>query len=367
MNNRKILFVITSLGFGGAESQLLGIIPALADRGYDISLLTIKTDLGLISRLDRRAKHYDLGVKGVKSMPGALRKLNAIIKEVKPDIVHTHLFHANLLGRFIKMRHAGIRVINTTHSNYDSHSRAISPYLCYRLTSKWVDYHSAVSVPALRALQSKSGIRKERSGVIYNAIDVDSFINTGVRVDPPVFKWVAIGRLIEVKDYRNLFDAMQLLLPSGVAFTLDIAGDGDLKNELKAQVELAGLNRHVRFLGLVKNIAQMLPDYDGYVISSRSEGMPMALLEAMSAGLPVTGTDVGGIRSIVEGADGGIVVPARDPVGLSNGMMQLMKMNPLMRQRLGERNAAYVRNNFAKARILDFWEDIYENRIAVTA
>nr|WP_255578230.1 glycosyltransferase [Chitinophaga sp. sic0106] len=361
MNNRKILFVITSLGFGGAESQLLGIIPALADRGYEISLLTIKTDLGLLGRLDKRVRHYDLGLNGAKSILSAFRKLTQVIKKEKPDIIHTHLYHANLIGRFVKMRYPAIRVINTSHSNYDARKRVISPYLFYKLTSRWVDYHTAVSVPALELLHEKGSIDARRSAVIYNAIDVDRFAMPAEKPAHPVFRWIAIGRLIEVKDYRNLFDALQLLLRSGMQFTVDIAGDGDLKHDLKAQVELAGLNRHVRFLGLVKNISQVLPDYDGYVISSRSEGMPMALLEAMSAGLPVTGTDVGGIRSILEGAGGGVVVAPRDPVALGAGMTQLMKMDHDSRTKWGRQNADFVKDNFEKSMILNTWETIYEN------
>ncbi len=362
MSDRKILFVITTLGFGGAESQLLGIIPALADRGYDISLLTIKTDLGLLNRLDKRVRHFHLGLDGAKTMLHAWKQLKQVMKKVQPDIVHCHLYHANLLGRLIKLRYPGIRVINTSHSNYDARKRVISPYLFYRLTNRWVDYHTAVSAPALERLQEKKSIDANRSAVVYNAIDVELFAQPAEKPVQPVFRWIAIGRLIEVKDYRNLIEALQLLLRSGISFSLDIAGDGDLKQELKAQTELAGLNRHVTFLGLVKNMAAIIPEYDGYVISSRSEGMPMALLEAMSAGLPVTGTDVGGIRSIVEGADGGIIVPPRDPVALSSGMMQLMKTDIHTRKEYGGRNAAFVRNNFGKTMILNSWEAIYENR-----
>jgi glycosyltransferase involved in cell wall biosynthesis len=362
MSNRKILFVITSLGFGGAESQLLGIIPALADRGYDVSLLTIKTDLGLLNRLDKRAKHYDLGLGGVKSMPQALRRLRQVMRTVKPDIVHTHLYHANMLGRFIKMRYPSVRVINTSHSNYDAKQWMLSPYLAYRLTSRWVDYHTAVSAPALERLQQKRSVEAGRSSVVYNAIDVEMFAKPAEKSIQPTFRWIAIGRLIEVKDYRNLIDALQLLMRAELPFTVDIAGDGDLRHDLKAQVELAGLNRHVNFLGLVKNISQIIPEYDAYVISSRSEGMPMALLEAMSAGLPIAGTDVGGVRSIVDGAGGGVIVPPRDPVALSAGMLQLMKLDPETRLQYGFRNSAFVRNNFEKSMILNSWEAIYENR-----
>ncbi|WP_143306087.1 glycosyltransferase [Chitinophaga vietnamensis] len=364
MNNRKILFVINSLGYGGAESQLLGIMPAFLEQGYQVSLVTITRELSLAGRIDPRVKHFNLAAGGLTSIVKVFRRLLKIVRTEAPDIVHSHLFQANLLSRVIKLRFPKVRVINTTHCNYNLATRRYNPYLIYRLTQRWVDFHTAVSVPALEALNKQHSIGAARSAIVYNAIDISQFAPPAQKPAGEVFRWIAVGRLIELKDYKNLFDALQLLLPLNVNFTVDIAGDGELKHELKAQVELAGLSRHVNFLGIVKNIPGLLTNYHAYVISSRSEGLPMALLEAMSAALPVTGTDVGEIRYIVEDAGGGNIVPARDPVALSAAMLQMMKMDKGQLAALGQRNADFVRNNFEKSMIVKTWEAIYENNMS---
>ncbi|PSL44902.1 glycosyltransferase involved in cell wall biosynthesis [Chitinophaga niastensis] len=361
MKNRKILFIINGLGYGGAESQLIGIMPAFADAGYEVSLVTVVRDLSLAGRLDSRIKHYNLGAGGIGSVVKVFRQLFSIVKDIAPDVIHSHLFKANLISRMIKLRFPAIRVINTTHSNYDLAATVYNPYLIYRLTSRWVDFHTAVSVPALENLSKRHCIGPDRSAIVHNAIDISKFTIVEEKPATDIFRWIAIGRLIEVKDYKNLFDALQLMQPHVADFVVDIAGDGDLKTTLKSQVELAGLSRHVNFLGIVKNIPALLTNYHGYVISSRSEGLPMAMLEAMSAGLPVTGTDVGEVKYIIEDAGGGIVVPPQDPAALAAGMRQMMNTEPAALALQGQRNAAFVRSHFEKSMILKKWEAIYEN------
>lgn len=365
MKNRKILFIINGLGYGGAESQLLGIMPAFVEVGYEVSLITVVQDLSLLNRLDSRIKHYNLGAGGITSVVKVFRRLFKIVKDISPDVVHSHLFKANVMSRLIKLRFPAVRVINTTHSNYNLAASVYNPYLVYRLTSRWVDFHTAVSVPALENLSKRHCIGSDRSAIVHNAIDMSTFGQAPERMAATGFRWIAIGRLIAVKDYKNLFDALQLLKPHVSDFVVDIAGDGDLKETLKSQVELAGLSKHVNFLGIIKNIPALLANYHGYVISSRSEGLPMAMLEAMSAGLPVTGTDVGEIRYIVDAAKGGNVVPAQDPAALAAAMRQMMDMSPGELTAMGKRNADFVRDHFEKSTILKTWEAIYENSYGV--
>lgn len=365
MKNRKILFIINGLGYGGAESQLLGIMPAFVDEGYEVSLITVVKDLSLLNRLDNRIKHYNLGAGGIVSVVKVFRRLFKLVREISPDVVHSHLFKANMMSRLIKLRFPTVRVINTTHSNYNLDASVYNPYLVYRLTSRLVDFHTAVSVPALENLSKRRCIGSDRSAIVHNAIDISTFRQTTERPDATIFRWIAIGRLIAVKDYKNLFDALQLLKPHLSDFVVDIAGDGDLKEELKSQVELAGLSGNVNFLGIIKNIPALLNGYHGYVISSRSEGLPMAMLEAMTAGLPVTGTDVGEIRYILDAARGGNVVPAQDPAALAAAMRQMMGMTPVELAAMGKRNIDFVRCHFEKSTILKTWEAIYENNYGV--
>lgn len=359
------MFVINGLGIGGAEMQLLALMEALRTRGYALSLVTVNDDARLHQALPSQIKHYPLRAHGWSAAAPVLLAFYRLVHSVQPDVVHAHLFQANVLSRVAKFAAPGCRVVNTTHCSYGLAHRRYNPYLVYRWTKRWVDVHTAVSAPALKALRDWRSVAPEHSMLLFNAIDIEKYrpaepgsCRNGVS-RAGAFRWIAVGRLNAVKNYGVLLEAVYRLRQSGRQFTLDIAGEGGEIDHLQALVTRGGLGRMVRFLGLVNDLPERLAQYDGYVISSDNEALPMALLEAMAAGLPVVSTHVGEIPSILAGSRGGYVVPPGAPPELAAAMEGMMTMTSLDLQAMGARNRAYVASAFSMERIVGAWERIY--------
>jgi glycosyltransferase involved in cell wall biosynthesis len=143
-------------------------------------------------------------------------------------------------------------------------------------------------------------------------------------IEPEEFVFLFVGRLQPQKDIPTLLAAYRLVAnEAGTGVRLLIAGDGPLRDSLQGQAVHLGLTASVDFLGARGDVPELLQAADAFVMTSITEGQPMALIEAMAAGLPCIGTQVGGIPALLE--DGaGVVVPARDPAAIAAGMMRLL-------------------------------------------
>lgn len=366
--SRSVMFVINGLGVGGAEMQLLALMEAMTARGHAVFLVTINDDVRLYQALPSQVKHYPLQAQGWGAAARALPAFYRLVRNAQPDVVHAHLFQANVLSRLAKLAAPDCRVVNTTHCNYGLAHRRYNPYIVYRWTRRWVDVHTAVSAPALEALRKWRSVRPEQSMLLFNAIEVDRYrqAEPGSGRDcvagGGAFRWIAVGRLNPVKNYGLLLEAVNRLHNSGQRLTLDIAGEGGEMDHLQDLVTRNGLERVVRFLGLVDDLPDRLAEYDGYVISSDNEALPMALLEAMAAGLPVVGTQVGEIPSLLTGSQGGYVVPPGAPAEFAAAMEKVMRMESLDLGAMGARNRAYVASTFSMDRIVEAWERIYRGQ-----
>jgi len=356
----KIVRIINSLGFGGAESQLVGLLPQLLNQGHQVIIITLLSKDNLISKMDKRAEYYSLNISNARSFLKGLRKLFGIIAREKPALIHSDLLQANLLARLVKFRFPKIKVINTTHCNYNLTTRSYNPYFLYRLTSKWVDLHTAVSKPALAALITNKSISAKKSKLVLNAIDTAAFKGNTTSINKP-FRWIAIGRLIKDKDYKTMLDATKHLISNKAGFSLDIYGEGAERDDLEAYRKSFDFNNQIHFLGVTNNIAQKLSFYHGFIISSQNEALPMALLEAMASGLPVVATDVGEIKEIITAANGGMVVEPKNPVALAKAMTTLMDLDKNDLELLGTSNLKYVNDTCSSTIIAKEWNNIYES------
>lgn len=345
MQQNKVLFIINSLGYGGAETYLLKLSKALLSKDWNVSLVTLTDDLVLADKLDKRIKHYKLKFS-TALIPLNIFKLFRIINIEQPKVIHSHLFQSNILGRFIKFFNSKIRLINTTHCVYDKERIAgLSPFSIYKFTKKWVDIHTAVSEESLETLLRNNSINLSKGIYIPNGIFVEPYDSKKVN-EHKSFMWLAVGRLIPVKNYNLLLLACEKILKTDQNFKLHIAGDGFQRRELEALIISKNLSKTVYLLGNIPDIPALMENYDAFVFSSDSEGLPMTLLEAMSKKLPIVSTSVGAITEIIQNSDGGFLVKPKSIEGLSIKMLKLMSLNKGELQRLGRNNFNFLKNNF---------------------
>jgi glycosyltransferase involved in cell wall biosynthesis len=179
------------------------------------------------------------------------------------------------------------------------------------------------------------------------------------------FLWLAVGRLEPPKDYANLLDAAAHLQTTAKDnWVICVAGQGPLLAELRSRADSLGIADRVRFLGVRKDIPDLMNAADGYVMSSAWEGMPMVLLEAAATGLPIVATDVGGNREVVLDGNTGFLVPPKDPEALAETMLHVMALSRDERGRLGEAGRTHVESNYSLDQIVERWEALYHELLA---
>ena len=165
--------------------------------------------------------------------------------------------------------------------------------------------------------------------VVHNAVDVSSFAQASNAGGPP--RIVSVGRFAYPKDYATLVEAL-----AGVRadYHAVLVGEGPARGGVVADVRSRGLARRIELPGARRDVPELLAGADLFVLSSRSEGLPVSVLEAMAARLPVVATDVGGTAELVVEGETGFLVPPADPEALADAVEQLLR-NPELRDRLG--------------------------------
>lgn len=352
----RIAYILTALGVGGAERQVIQLAERMAARGHAVTLIVLThSDEELPARLPIMRLN-------LKKTPGGILKglqfAARFLVLFRPDVLHSHTYPANifarLLGFFRPLDAARPKLVNTIHNEYEG---GWHRSLIYSATGLLVDRITSVSSAAAKGYGGWFGAKSEIR-VISNGIDVGAFTSDvgrrkrvrkafGLRSE---FIWIAVGRLVEAKDYPNLLKAWTEVHSKYSEARLWIVGEGDGQF---SEPSAPG----VRFLGVRHDVADLLDAADSYVLSSAWEGMPLAVGEAMAMQMPVVTTDVGGVRELV--GDAGRIVPARDSRRLSAAMLEIMAADELDRRALGQRARIRVAEHFSIEWKADEWESFY--------
>jgi len=352
----KILFVVTDLDLGGAEAQVVTLACGLKQRGHAVEVASLIDPLARTEDLDAAGvPWHSLGMARGRPDPQGIVRLRSIIRRFRPDAVHSHMVHANLLTRLTRLTVRLPRLITTAHSTHEG-GRLLE--LAYRATDALTDLTTNVSDASVQAYLDRRVSAPGRIISVVNGLDFSPFLAAAERREElrarfgfSGFTWLAVARLTPEKDFPNAFRALEQLPPET---QLLIAGGGPEQAALEAQ---AGPN--VRFLGRRTDVPELLAAADGFVLPSQLEGLPMVLLEAAAAGLPVVSTDVGGVSEIVEDGQSGLLVPPGDSAALADAMLRLQTAPAAERARLAHNARTHALRNYELGRVLDRWEELY--------
>lgn len=282
----KVLHIIDSLEIGGAERLLVGVVNSLAGFEHHIICLSDKNTLRHL--LNPEHKFKSLGFKTKKDFFRCVRTIRRYIRENGINIVHSHLVMANIIARLATPKK--IPLFNSLHNLNGVKlfaSRTSWQHLVEKMTYRKRHFTISVSQAVLDDYTKYIGL-KGPSVVLYNFAD-DRFFSEkpADRKDTDSLRMVAVGSFKPQKNFSFLIHAMKGL-PGNV--TLDIYGDGALRKQLEG--EISESNVAVRLMGVHNSIHEVLKEYDLYVMSSKYEGHPVALLEAMAAGMPALVADI---------------------------------------------------------------------------
>jgi glycosyltransferase involved in cell wall biosynthesis len=364
----RIVYVLTSLGMGGAEKQALAVAERMAKRGHVVALLVLRPRLP-----EEWPTAVDTTYLGMRKTPlSVLKGLvrgRRFLRDFRPDLVHSHSFHANIFARLLRLRVPRLVVVSTIHNVYEG---GWPRMLAYRLTDGLSRHTVAVSAAAARRFVSLRAVSEPKCLVIPNGVDAAEFacdperrlrtrsaIGVGQAAANQSFVWLAAGRITPAKDYPNLLRAFAKVRAHRSDARLWIAGEGvgaELArlHELSAQFDLCD---SVHWLGLRRDMPALLDAADGFVSASAWEGMPLAVGEAMAMEKPVVATDVGGVHELV--GEAGMVVPAGDPEALAESIVATMQQSGEEREQIGRAARERILRQYSVDAAAAAWEALY--------
>ncbi|MER3479063.1 MAG: glycosyl transferase family 1 [Meiothermus sp.] len=356
----------TGLAYGGAETQLVRLATRLKARGWDVRVVSMLPPQAYVEELESAGIPVDsLGMRRGVPDPRAIFRLAGILRRERPLVLHSHMVHANLLARLARPLVRVPVLVCTAHNIIEGGRHR---ELAYRLTDPLCDITTQVSRAGLERYVKVGAVPAHKIRFVPNGVDTDRFqpdqdARNRLRKELGLgteFAWLAVGRFEEAKDYPNMLRAFARVQKARPDARLLIAGQGPSRAEAEELVAKLGLTEVVRFLGVRKDIPELLNAADAYVMSSAWEGMPMVLLEASASGLPVVATHVGGNAEVVLDGQSGFLVPPKDPEALAGAMLRLMSLSPEAREAMGRAGRAHVEANYALDRVVDRWEALYK-------
>ncbi|MDR3736958.1 MAG: glycosyltransferase [Acidobacteriaceae bacterium] len=348
----RIALLLTSLGMGGAERQVVSLAERLEARGHSVLLVTLMPRLAEEWATPLRVMRAGMTKSPLGIVAGLLRA-HRMLRAFQPDILHSHTRHANLAARFLGLSGAAPRVVTTLHSVRDGGRLRM---LAYRLTDALAARTVAVSDAVAAAYMAAHAVPASKCAVIPNAIDAELFranaarrMETRARLEAgDAFVWLAAGRATPAKDYPNLLAAFAAVAEAEPRAELWIAGEG---------TETLPVASRVRRLGLRRDLPALLDAADGFVLSSAWEGMPLAMGEAMAMEKPVVATRVGGVEQL--GGDCAMLAAPRDAVALADAMLATMRRSHEQRCKDGRRARARIVDRFGWEACVRAWERLY--------
>jgi glycosyltransferase involved in cell wall biosynthesis len=367
---KHILFqIISSLVPAGAERLVVHLLEYV-DRGrFAPVCICLGSPLG--SHLEARVQQLGVPLhflgKGDKMSFEVLRKLDALFRQYRPAVVHTHLLALNYAYPLM-IRYRTPARLYTVHNLAEKDIGLRTAPMVRALAFR---YRIGGVVPVAIAEEVRASIQRVYGypdpPLIPNGIPTDEYApDSDTRaqwrqahgIEPRATVVTHIGRFAFQKNHALLVEAFAQVRSNAPLYLL-LVGGGELESAVREQVAGLGLQERVRFLGIRSDVADILRASDAFVLSSRWEGNPMSVMEAMAAGLPVVSTAVGGVPELVREGETGLLVPSEDTGALARAV-QVLVDDPVRRQAMGAAARQHAIAHFDIRHTVRGYEQLYE-------
>lgn len=360
----RITLLTTGLQVGGAERQVCSLAECYSMAGHDVQVVSLTGD-AIIFPSDGSIEVVELKAeKKILSMISAYLRARATISKFRPDVVHSHMVHANIFSRLLRLTARFPKLICTAHSSNEGGRIRM---LAYRLTDSLCDIMTNVGEASKQISINRGAVPAHKIIAMYNGINTDAFtydmssrvaLRKDLGVEDNVKVLLAVGRLTEAKDYPNLFAAFSIVHAQDPSTRLVVIGCGEEESYLRSLAQHLDIKEHICFLGLRHDVSAWMSAADLYVMSSAWEGIPLVLLEAMSCELAVVATDCGGIKEMLNGF--GHLVPPQNPNALANAIVSALSLDSSERNSITTMARKYVESKFSLQSIANKWLSIYK-------
>ncbi len=358
----RVLHVVKVAGISGAENHLLLLLPALRERGWEVSAVMLHEGEPGAEDFAARLEADGVPVERVRlsraTDPRAFSRLLRRARRERPAILHTHLVHADFHG-LPAGRLARVPVLVSTKHGFNAFRDGKAFAAADRAVASLADVHVAISAGLVRYLAESEGFDPSGFEVVHYGIEAGP--------EPPPLpggpRLAIVGRLIPIKGHDVLLGALAVAREQVPDLALEIAGEGQLEPELRATVARLGLDDAVTFLGRVAPVAPVLERAEVVVVPSFGEGFGMVALEAMERGRPVIASAVGGLSEIVEDGRTGILVPSGDVDALAEAIVELAS-DAARAAAMGSAGRARALDEFSQERCTERIEALYGAALA---
>lgn len=365
---RKVFYLITGLHIGGAERLLLDTVKELDKERFEPVVCALVGG-GLIPRFEALGvKVYDLGMKRKWDL-AAFARLKRILEEERPDILHTHLFHADLIGRILA-RMCRIPIVITTLHMLEFTRKFLHYNLPDRWASRFNDELIAVSQAVKDGFIKTEKLDGSKITVIQNGVadlpevSEEARRNARERLTYGVGPVIGIVSRLDIprKGHPVLFRAIHRLRQRYPEIVCAVIGSGPGLPVLQEEIRRLGLESHVVFVGAQEQVAPWLAAIDVFALPSLHEGFPMAIIEAMAARKPIVATPVGGVADLIAHEETGLLVPVNDDEALAKAIERLLSDKTLASQ-VADAARARFEARFAMHNLIKQTEALYDRWI----
>ncbi len=370
----RVVHLIKATRISGAERHLLILLTALRRLNVDAHLLLLVEPDNLMDELIAEATQRSIPVQRVvihgDADPGVVGRLRESLRSLRPDILHTHLIHADVYG-FVAGKLARVPRIVTSRHNDDPFRRRLPIRVTHRAIWQGVHAGIAISDAIRRFLLDVEGAPEKklhivRYGLEFKRIppeDIDAArgqLRSELDIPEDTFLFGMACRLVAQKGVSDALQAFAIIAQEEAESHLVIAGDGELKAQLVEEAQNLGIAERVHFLGWRADVQQVLAALDVFLMPSLWEGFGLVLIEAMSKRIPVIGTRVSAIPEIVQDGESGLLVAPQDRAALAGAMLALLQDRALRRY-MGLLGEDRVESYFSAERMAQETLEIYQH------
>ena len=363
---RTVLHLIDTTGPGGAETVFTDLARGLDPARYRSVAVTAGPGWVEDTIAAGAVQRHTVEQRGRFALR-YVRALGRLAITERVDLIHAHLVGASVYASLAALG-SGIPVLCTIHGHADLPRADRLRLLRYGVLRLGASHVVAVSESLRREFQSRSGFPAERTSVVYNGIDLESFrpgdgskVRQELGIANGEFVFGALGNVRGPKAYDVLLRAAALLATDSVPSRVVIVGDtsGNVYPALASLASSLALGSRVTFAGFRHDVPNVLRAFDALALSSRTEGFSLATVQAMATGIPVVATRSGGPEEILEEGVTGLLVPTDDPAALAAAMRRL-RDQPELRDRLAQAGPRSVRARFNRASMIEAYQRLYD-------
>ena len=351
----KIAHVVDSMEMGGSETLVLQMCRLQREQGHDPCVYAIATLGSLGERM--RMEGFNVQANVGSHLPDATRNFFRIFRGSRPDVVHVHNPTPTIYAA-MAARMAGVASVVSTRHSLVAPPRKLVTELKYAFAASSCDWIAGVCDATTSNVKKMHSVPARKIVRVYNGTIPLARVATEYQPPRSGFTLVYVGRLAAVKNHALLLNSFRAALSSMPNLRLWMVGDGSERNALERLAGELDVTAEVTFWGQQVDVAPFLSAADAFIMSSKSEGLPMSLLQALSLGIPAIVTEVGGMAEVVQLAKAGYTVSVTNPTEMAEAILRLAG-SQTDRQQFSINGKAAFDQYFTLKTMVDAYMDLY--------